>query len=600
MPSGKHRKFDKLGLFYILALSAIALSIIISQFVVQRYIGSQQDDSRTINVAGRQRMLSQKISKLALQIGQQNNIDSARVYAKQLRDALNLWTSSHQALLQGDTAMGITGKPSEQIKEQYESIMYEYQQIVTSAQKIDQLINDPNPDSLKLKIEINNILSHESNFLEGMDAIVFEYDREANEKVDQLRNLEIILLIFSLLVILIELIFIFRPIARNVRRTVDELIDSEGKSIEMASELSRLYEELVKSYQDLESVSYVPETPLVYATMKASGDFLMLSSRFRNAMEWKKKNVPLSFVNLLKQNGYRDEFVIGLMDILDKGLPWTGEVKLTDAMGDFIWLELFIIPSKINQNEDYKIIARNITDFKEAKIRSREINSAKIEQRVKEQQYRSVLILEGQEEERQRLGREIHDGLGQMLTALKLSLESLTPDNSIHTKKRLTDTKELLKSTLREVRRLAFNLTPTSLSDFGVVPAIRKFCQEITALSGVNVQFENSTRFVNRLESHIENNIYRIVQEAVNNAIKYAKTKEIKVSINHTPKELNISVQDHGSGFDYEKLKNSDYFQRSGHGIFNMKERTAFINGIFKLKTKPGSGTKIRISIPLD
>ena len=185
--------------------------------------------------------------------------------------------------------MGITGKPSEQIKEQYESIMYEYQQIVTSAQKIDQLINDPNPDSLKLKIEINNILSHESNFLEGMDAIVFEYDREANEKVDQLRNLEIILLIFSLLVILIELIFIFRPIARNVRRTVDELIDSEGKSIEMASELSRLYEELVKSYQDLESVSYVPETPLVYATMKASGDFLMLSSRFRNAMEWKKK-----------------------------------------------------------------------------------------------------------------------------------------------------------------------------------------------------------------------------------------------------------------------------------------------------------------------
>ena len=137
---------------------------------------------------------------------------------------------------------------------------------------------------------------------------------------------------------------------------------------------------------------------------------------------------------------------------------------MTDAMGDFIWLELFIIPSKINQNEDYKIIARNITDFKEAKIRSREINSAKIEQRVKEQQYRSVLILEGQEEERQRLGREIHDGLGQMLTALKLSLESLTPDNSIHTKKRLTDTKELLKSTLREVRRLAFNLTPTSLS----------------------------------------------------------------------------------------------------------------------------------------
>ncbi len=595
----KQRKFDKLGLFYILALSGIALSIIISQVLVQNYIGRQQDDSRTINVAGRQRMLSQKISKIALKIGQGKDTAELITLANELREAVDLWKMSHHALLHGDMSIGVEGSLSPEVLEMYEKITPHYAEMVTQAEDLVHSIlsSDATPN---IEQSIAIILDHEASFLSGMDNIVFQYDKEANAKVQQLKKIEITLLTLSLSIILIELIFIFRPIARNVRQTVDELVESEEGSIRMASELSRLYEEIVKSYQDLEATSYVPDTPLVFATIDTEGNFTFLSNKFRELMEWETLDAPASFVQLLLKNEYRQEFVNGLMDMLRRHHAWTGELKLTSALGDFIWLELFIIPVRTRNRFDHKIIARNITGLKEAKMRSREINREKIEKRVKEQQYRSVLILEGQEEERKRLGREIHDGLGQMLTALKLSLESITPSSSTHTKKRLEDTRALMKSILKEVRRISFNLTPTSLDDFGIVPAVRKFCQEVNNLSGTSVSFKNETRFVNRLDSHVENNIYRTIQEAVNNAIKYAKAKKIKVVLEHNTKELKITISDDGKGFDYEKLKNSDYFKTSGHGIFNMKERIAFINGTFELDSQPGTGTKIIASIPLD
>ena len=118
--TGKN-KFEKLGLFYILALSGIALSIVISQFLVQNYIGKQQDDSRVINVAGRQRMLSQKISKLALQVG---STDSAelRQKAEELKVTLRLWTTSHQGLQKGHQELGLKGENSEEVKTMYQSI----------------------------------------------------------------------------------------------------------------------------------------------------------------------------------------------------------------------------------------------------------------------------------------------------------------------------------------------------------------------------------------------------------------------------------------------------------------------------------------------
>ncbi len=589
-------KFKKLGLFYLMALGGIALTIILSQFLIQSFISKQRDDSRVINVAGRQRMLSQKISKLSLQILNADD-QNRRTYKTELQQAVELWKKSQYGLLHGDKDLNLLGHNSAVIKTMFLTIEDEFESMVANADSLITHLNQGSSDQEQIEHWVAQILKNEPIFLEGMDAIVFQYDDEARLKVDKLKDTEILLFIFSLLIVILELLFIFRPIAKNVRATVQDLMTSEKSSKKMASELTKLYEELGKSYQDLEAVNVKPESPTVFATIDRVGKFIYFSDKLKRLMEYEETNPPTYFHELLKTAGYSDDFYLDLINILNAGKNWSGEIKLLTEPGDFCWLEAFIIP--VMANNEIKIIARDITEFKEAKIRSREINKERIEETVKVQSYRSVLILEGQEEERKRLSRELHDGVGQMLSAMKLLLESMTP-TAKPMQARMNDAKSLTKSIIQEVRRVSFNLTPSSLDDFGLMPAIKKFCEEINSVTKTNVQFINETKFINRLESHTETNLYRIIQESVNNALKYAKATNITVKFSHNVNVLHIAVIDDGKGFDFERISGSGHFEKAGHGVFNMRERAAFIGANFKIDTELGKGTQITLSLTLE
>lgn len=591
-------RFKRLGLFYFIALGGIALSIIISQFLIQSFIRRQQDDSRVVNVAGRQRMLSQKISKVALQIAatEVNELDTKK---ETLKNALALWKKSHTGLQYGDEDLGLSADNSDTVKSMFETIEPHFEAMVTNADSlVNYLESDIQYSSSEIQRLVENIMAHETRFLEGMDRIVFQYDDEARKKIRDLIQTEFILFVISLLIIILELLFIFRPLARSVRATVLELMDSEKSSKKMASELSKLYDELGKSYQDLEAVNIEPESPTVFGSIDKVGKFINFSPRFKAIMEYEEEAPPETFQELLKSSGYGDDFIEGLFALLNENKNWSGEIKLVTEPGDFCWLETFLIP--VDLGREIKIIAHDVTEFKEAKMRSRELNRERIEKSVKEQNYRSTLILEGQEEERKRLSRELHDGVGQMLSAMKLQLESITPSSSQLMKIRLKDSLDIMKSIIQEVRRVSFNLTPSSLDDFGLVPAVKKFCEEINAVTKTNIQFINETKFINRLDSRIETNLYRIIQESVNNALKYARASNISVRFSHNINNLNIVIEDDGKGFDYDRVEGSGHFKKAGHGIFNMKERTAFIGGVFKLETELGKGTRIHITLSLD
>ena len=463
-------RFRRLGLFYLIALGCIALSIIISQALIQTSINRQQDDARVINVAGRQRMLSQKISKAALKIRYQKG--TSNYNTNELNDALNLWRTSHEGLQNGSVELGLSTSNSIQIQQMFAEIEPNFQAILQSA---NQLICCAS-ESSAIEKHVQIILENEDEFLNGMDKIVFQYDYLAQEKVKDLRNKELYLFVISLLIIVSELIFVFTPMAKTIRATVQNLTESEMASHNMARELSKLYEELGKNFQDLEAVNVEPESQSLYASLNTQGQFTYLSPKFLNMMEYEEEQPPATLNELLLSSDYREDFIEGLLNILQERKNWTGELRLLTEPGDFCWLDTNLIP--IQNNGDIKFIARNITQFKEAKLKSRELNKERIEKTVKEQQYRSALILQGQEEERKRLSREIHDGVGQMLSAMKLLLESFTPSSG-PMKMRLNDAKDLMKSIIQEVRRVSFNLTPSSLDDFGLVPAINKFCDEI-------------------------------------------------------------------------------------------------------------------------
>src|SRR5690606_10549556 len=140
------------------------------------------------------------------------------------------------------------------------------------------------------------------------------------------------------------------------------------ESKQLASELSKLYEELGKSFQDLEAVNIKPESPALYATFDLSGYFLQFSSRLKNMMEYSEQVPPRTFQELLSQSGYQQDFISSLMTILNQPKNWTGELRRLTEPGDFCWIEAFLIP--VQDGSGVKMIARNTTELKEAKIRS--------------------------------------------------------------------------------------------------------------------------------------------------------------------------------------------------------------------------------------
>ncbi|MEQ8812416.1 MAG: type IV pili methyl-accepting chemotaxis transducer N-terminal domain-containing protein, partial [Imperialibacter sp.] len=238
-------KFERLGRFYILALSGIAAIIIISQVLIQNFIASQQDDSHVINVAGRQRMRSQRIAKSALLISQSESLSEMQLYADELKSVVDLWEASHNGLLNSDSAAGLKGENSRQIAVMFETITPYYVVMVENSRALIARVASRTTFDEPLKVAVKEltatILNNEGSFLTTMDKIVSQYDKEARARVDKLSVTELILVAISLSIIILEFIFIFQPTARNVNQTIKNLAESELSSNQMAHEINRLY-----------------------------------------------------------------------------------------------------------------------------------------------------------------------------------------------------------------------------------------------------------------------------------------------------------------------------------------------------------------------
>jgi signal transduction histidine kinase len=208
-------------------------------------------------------------------------------------------------------------------------------------------------------------------------------------------------------------------------------------------------------------------------------------------------------------------------------------------------------------------------------------------------------LIEGQEEERKRISREIHDGLGQMLTALKFGIEKIGDfvDHSAKGQQNLSHLRDLITQTITEARTISFNLMPAVLSDFGIASALKLLTGQVAASAGISVSFTSNLQG-ERLAKNIEIGLYRIAQEAIHNAIKYAGASEIIVDISLKKKHIHLKIDDNGQGFSYKQLADKPREKSPSQGISNMKERAFIINGDLKISTKPGLGTGVHVKIP--
>ena len=467
---------QRLKVQYIFALVVVASLTILGQIIIQSTLSSSLDDSHVINIAGRQRMLSQRLTKISLILNDPTiSSKEKEVYLKIFPSAFTLWKDSHEALknnkLEKPKKYNVTN--SREIKELYECLQPTFARLLV-------LFTLASDNSLNEKSKAE-ILENERLYLELMEKIVFSYDAEATKRVNSVKSFELILLFLTIGTLLVEAFMIFNPLALYVKEVISRLTSSEKQLQETNDQL-----------------------------------------RFSNRM-------------------------------------------------------LFQAQEKLEKA-------------------SREKYEAKLE----EEKTRSASLLEGQEEERKRMSREMHDGVGQMLTGVKLAASKLKSleANSPKFEPTLNNLHKLINETIEATRIVSFNLMPPVLGDFGLGPVLNILKDSVEKSTKTKVKLD--IKLINqRLSQSLEINVYRIIQEATNNTLKHAKAKNITIRILEKESIVFVEISDDGVGFDPNQI----FYRKQSlihNGVANIKTRCELLQGSFKLTSAPKEGTNIFIKLPID
>lgn len=599
-PDGKHRfnRFSKLGMWYILALSVIATVSIIGQLLIQRHLKTQLSDSRVINLAGAQRYKSQWIVKMCVLLGNGVRHEAYPATTKALGETLSEWRRIHYGLQNGDEALNLPGKNSEAITTMFRELEPYFVQVYESARRLAGTGGTAQRGS-EDEDAMATLLSNEAVFLKKMDRIVFQYDHEAKLKVATLGKLEYMLLAISICVIVLEILFVFRPTTVRVNRTMNELIASEKNAKKLSREIGELYASLERSYEQLSQVNEPVENPRLLAKADRGGNITFVTPLFAEIAGL--DNVTgLRIPDLFRGASPGDDWMDDVIDIVAEGKAWQGEIRFLSVSGEAKYADVIINPvSTVDENDELLILASDITRRKEAEQNMVLKNKAEIEKKINQQKFRSVLILEGQEEERKRLAMDIHDGIGQMLTSLKYQIESIDLARGDDASGKIREVQQLINQVIREVRRVTFNLKPTVLGDYGIQAALNVFVREIGKLTETRLAYHVSGEMSRRLPQQVENNIFRIVQEAVNNALKYSAAALVEILFEQKESEVIVTVRDNGKGFDEKKVEARNINVDSGRGFFNMYERAEYINARLEIKSAPGRGTTVTLTVPV-
>jgi signal transduction histidine kinase len=197
------------------------------------------------------------------------------------------------------------------------------------------------------------------------------------------------------------------------------------------------------------------------------------------------------------------------------------------------------------------------------------------------------------EEERRNLARELHDEIGQYLTALKLRL--VKDDGGIAMKmEQMDEAQGLVNELIRKVRQMSLDLRPSMLDDLGLLPALEWYFERYIHQTGIAVDFDPQDLEQKRFTNEIEITIFRITQESLTNVARHAGVEKVYVQLIAFHDSLELMIEDEGTGFDLDDQKAG-----SSSGLTGMAERTKLLQGEMEIQTRPGQGTRILVRLPL-
>jgi PAS domain S-box-containing protein len=264
------------------------------------------------------------------------------------------------------------------------------------------------------------------------------------------------------------------------------------------------------------------------------------------------------------------------------------EMRLRRADGQYRWFLVRVAPLLDDAGNVIKWFGSSI-DIEDRKRAEKDLQEA--HRQLKVLSRRRVKV---QEEERQHLARELHDEIGQALTAAKINLQAATEETGRAKAERIHQTLAILERLLDQVRQISLNLRPSILDDLGLVPALRSLLDEQGRLASVAVRF-SAKDIPENMDPEIRTACFRIAQEAITNAVRHADATHIRMDIVRQDGTFRLQVQDDGKGFDIPTRQS----QIVSLGLLGMKERAGLVGGLAVIASAAGKGTTVDVTLPV-
>lgn len=333
----------------------------------------------------------------------------------------------------------------------------------------------------------------------------------------------------------------------------------------------------------------------VIAVIDINGIVIYKSPNVEKEFGWKPKDLlGRNVFKLIHSNDLKH-----IKDSFYKLLDEPKEIIHTECRylckdGDYKWIELTAV-NQLN-NDVIKGILVNYHD-----VSSRKSVEEKLLKYKDELKLLSSELINIQENEKKELAQELHDEVGQALTAMKINLSTIKsifpPGHNQNAEQRINETNEILDNIINQVHKLSLNLSPALLEVLGLSATLKDYCNQFSKRTGIKVICQKDESKMN-MPNKYEINIFRIVQEALTNIARHSKAKTVSVSFETVKKKINLKITDDGIGFDIRKYDDNSE-KKTGIGLLGMRERVNAMRGTMKITSEKGKGTTIDIQIPL-